>query len=242
MVKHRKNNKSQYAQTPYYCNKQKGKRRVYNDSENLNHTKQVALARLSDVCLNFKPESKGSKKSAKKERKALEDTFHCKTIDLPQSIRDQFVSMNHNLLRDISNRNDYSPLHYPPNVRRLELLSTYKLFRDLSRSRNAQDKLFTIMLCDALYIDYYTIRGYLTWSTYHSLSCPSVTKLRVGNRNNSRYEVFPQKICFFSLEKIQDYYLQLRNLNQHGHLQAPHLCRIVTNKMCIFNGDVIHSD
>ena len=97
------------------------------------------------------------------------------------------------------------------------------------------------MLNEALDYDQCTVRGYLTWSTYHSLSCPSVTKLGVGNRNNSSYEVFPQNICFFSLEQFQDYYLQLWNLNQHGDLQAPHLCRIVTDKMCIFNGDVIHS-
>ena len=108
-------------------------------------------------------------------------------------------------------------------------------------SNNEQDKLFTAMLHEALDYDYYIVRGYLTWPTYHSLSCSSVTKLRVGNRKNSSYEICPQKICFFSLEQFQDYYLQLWYLNQKVDLQALHLCRIVTNKMCIFNGDVIHS-
>ena len=73
---------------------------------------------------------------------------------------------------------------------------------------------------------------------------PSVTKLH--DEKNSimeglRDEVYLRKSCFFSLEQFQEYYLQFSYLNQQGDLQAPHLCRIVTNKMCIFNGDVIHS-
>ena len=135
---------------------------MYDASENSNHNKQVVLGKLSDACLNYNPTPKGPKAHVKKEKKALEDTFHCKTINLPQNIRDQFVGMKQHLLGDISKRNDYSPLHYPPNVRRLELLSTDKLFRDLSMSGNAQDKLFTSMLREALDIDYYTVCGYLT--------------------------------------------------------------------------------
>ena len=95
-------------------------------------------------------------------------------IDLPRNIRDQFVSMKQHLLGDISKRNDYSPLHYTPKIRRLELLSTIKLFRDLSMSRNGQHKLFTIMLYKALDYNKYNVRGYSTWSTYHSLSLVKV--------------------------------------------------------------------
>ena len=36
----------------------KGKKRVYDDSEKLNHAKQVAIVMVSNVCLNFKPSSK----------------------------------------------------------------------------------------------------------------------------------------------------------------------------------------
>ena len=55
-----------------------------------------------------------------------------------------------------------------------------------------------------------------------------------------RDEVYPRNI-FFSLEQFQDCYLQLWHLSEKGDLQAPHLCRIITNKMCTFDGDVIHS-
>ena len=88
MPKSTKNNKSQSALFPYYANKQvydasdnlnhtkqaaKGKGRVYDDSEKLNHAKQVAMEMLSNICLTFKPSSKGAKRRVKKERKALED-------------------------------------------------------------------------------------------------------------------------------------------------------------------------
>ena len=59
MVKFPKNNKSQCTQAPYHCNKQKGRRRVYDAFENSNHKKQVALGKLSDMCLNYKPRAKG---------------------------------------------------------------------------------------------------------------------------------------------------------------------------------------
>ena len=90
------------------------------------------------------------KKSVKKERKALEDDFYCKTIDLPQNIRDQFIVMKQKLERDIIKRNDTTPQYHNPNIRRLELVTTGKLFRDLSISNNEQDKLFTTMLNEVL--------------------------------------------------------------------------------------------
>ena len=101
------------------------------------------------------------------------------------------------------------------------------------------------MLSEVLDLDNYTIRGYLTQLTYHFLNSLSVTKLH--DEENSIMEgpcneVYPRKIYFFSLKQFQDYYLQLWQLSEKVDLQAPHLCRIVTNKMCIFNGDVIHSD
>ena len=163
---------------------------------------------------------------------------------MPQNIRDQFAVMKQKLERNIIKRNDTTPQYHNPNVRKLELVTTDKLFRDLSISNNEQDKLFTTMINEVLDLDNYTVCGYLTWSTYHFLNCLSVTKLRDEENyimEGPRDEVYPRKICFFSLEQFQDYYLQLWNLNQHGDLQAPHLCRIVTDKICIFNGDVIHS-
>ena len=181
------------------------------------------------------------KKRVKKERKVLEDEFHCKTIDLPQNIRDQFVVMKQKLKIDIIKRNHTTPQYHNPNIRRLELVTTGKLFRDLSISNNEQDKLFTTILNEALELDNYTIRGYLTWPIYHFLNRPSVTKLYDKANSIMDDEVDPRKICLFSLEQFQDYYLQLWHLSGKGDLQAPRLCRIITNKICIFNGDVIHS-
>ena len=72
------------------------------------------------------------------------------------------------------------------------------------------------MLNEALDFDNYTVRGYLTWSTYHFLNRPSVTKLRDGESSmmeGPHDKVYPRNVCFFSLEQFQYYYLQLWHLS-----------------------------
>ena len=90
MPKSKKNSKSHSALFPYYANKRvydasenlnhtkqaaKGKRRLYDDSENLNHERQVAKRMLSNVCLNFQPSSAAQKNVSRKKGKHKKTSF-----------------------------------------------------------------------------------------------------------------------------------------------------------------------
>ena len=196
MLKSAKKNKRQSSLLPYAA------RRVYDVSENLNHAKEVALVKLNNLCLNYKPIAKGPKARVRKGKKELEEKIQCKAIDLPQNIRDEFVAIKKNIDRNIIKRNETTLQDNNPNIRRLELVTTGKLFHEISASNNQQDTFFMTSLNKSLFLDNDTVRGYLTWSTYHFLDRPSVTKLRDRDKPIMEViydEVYPQNICFFSL-------------------------------------------
>ena len=91
----------------------------------------------------------------------------------------------------------------------------------------------------------YRVKGYLTWSSCHKLHPPSVATFNTSRSLLLNNNIgCPHKICFFSLGKDYDYYLQLWNRSDANNgteaLTGEKLCRIPTDFLRIFPGDVIH--
>ena len=84
----------------------------------------------------------------------------------------------------------------------------------------------------------FVVKGYLTWSVNHQFDTSATVQMFPLRGNCS---VPPLKICFFSVDQSNDYYLQVwkNRVSSSKTLQNTELVRVAYRYMSIFPGTTI---
>jgi len=197
-------------------------------------------------CFNYDHKTNTSKKRMKKLNKDVNDLFHSSKIRINDKLLYKFRAFQYEMRNQIEQLNRHANQSLGGNIHRIEFPGCNALFEELRNSTNAAEQLFMTEFASAVALpNGYRVKGYLTWSSCHKLYPPSVATFNTNRRLRFHNDIgCPHKICFFSLEKDYDYYLQLWNRSDANNgtetLTREKLCRIPTGFLRTFPGDVIH--
>ena len=197
-------------------------------------------------CFNFDHTTNPAKKRMKKLNKDVSELFHSSKIRISTNLIYKFRAFQFKMREQIEQFNCHANQSLGGNIHRIEFPECNALFEELKNSIIPEEKRFMTQFASAVALpNGYRVKGYLTWSSFHKLYPPSVATFNTRRSLLLNNDIgCPHKICFFSLEKDYDYYLQLWNRSDANNgteaLTGEKLCRIPTDFLRIFPGDVIH--
>ena len=195
---------------------------------------------------NFDHTTGPAKKRMKKLNKDVSELFHSSKIRISVKLIHKFRAFQFEMSEQIKEFNLNANQSLGGNIHRIEFPECNALFEELKNSIIPEEKRFMTQFASAVALpNGYRVKGYLTWSSFHKLYPPSVATFNTSRSLLLNNDIgCPHKICFFSLGKDYDYYLQLWNRSDANNgteaLTGEKLCRIPTDFLRIFPGDVIH--
>ena len=92
------------------------------------------------------------------------------------------------------------------NIQRFEIKSMNDHCNKLKHNAVTFDSTFYDTIAKVVGQRNFVVKGYLTWSVNHQFDAPTTVQIFPRRGNCS---VLPLKICFFSVDQSNDYYLQV---------------------------------
>ena len=151
---------------------------------------------MADHTVN--PKCKRRMKIFKDLNEVLDNEYDYTKLLIPPDVLDQFKEMYHRYSGKIPNPNE--------NIQRVEIKIMNEHFNNLKHSAVTFDSTFYNDIAKVVGQKDFVVKGYLTWSLNHQFDDP-VTVQMFPRRGN--LQVPPKKICFFSVDQSNDYYLQV---------------------------------
>ena len=126
------------------------------------------------------------------------------------------------------------------NIQRIELLNMEEHFNSLKKSKLTWVKSFYDQFTKAVGQHKFIVKSYLTWSLNQQFQHPAEVVMYPDKRSN--VFVSPLKVCFFSVDPMHDYYLQVwkNSITTSKTLLCPELVRVKYGNARIFPGNTIH--
>ena len=126
------------------------------------------------------------------------------------------------------------------NIQRIELLNMDNHFKSLQKSKLTFVRNFYEQFTKAVGQHEFIVKGYLTWSLNHQFEHPAEVVMYPDKR--SGVSVSPLKVCFFSVDPMHDYYLQVwkRSITTSKTLLCPELVRVKHTTVRVFPGNTMH--
>ena len=195
--------------------------------------KRPKVVQIGDDDHTADPRGGTRKKQFEKQNKKWNTDFESTKIDIPNDVLVGFTEM-YTKYQGGKIYNDSE------NIQRVPLLNMDEHFKSLRNSKLTFVKNFYEAFTKAVGQHEFIVKGYLTWSLNHKFEHPADVVMYPDKQ--SGVSVSPLKVCFFSVDPMHDYYLQVwkRSITTSKTLLCPELVRVKHTTVRVFPGNTIY--
>ena len=195
--------------------------------------KRPKVVQIGDDDHTADPRGGTRKKQFAKQNKKWNTDFESTKIDIPNDVLVGFTEM-------YTKYQGGKIYNSSENIQRVELLNMDEHFKSLRNSKLTFVKNFYEAFTKAVGQHEFIVKGYLTWSLNHKFEHPADVVMYPDKQ--SGVSVSPLKVCFFSVDPMHDYYLQVwkRSITTSKTLLCPELVRVKHTTVRVFPGNTMH--